>query len=202
MSHAIVTLELTSKQRIDLALPLNIPNQVLGPAVAKALEMTDGDSDSYLLSVKTENGIVRLSAETTLSEAGVLDGFVLQLQRKAKKNVEPVSKPDENIHVSLQAENGGTFPLNAEVVSIGRRDVKRGVLVDIDLTPLDSGKIISRRHATIEQQGGKFILKDLDSINGTWVNNERIDPHQPHTLQNGDLITFGKNGVQVRFQKE
>ena len=200
MSHSVITLEITPKQRIDLALPLNVPNHVLAPAVAKALEMPETGEGSYLLSVKTENGIVRLSANTTLGEAGILDGFILQLQRKAAGGV--TTPVESKSSAFLQAESGEVFPLTADTISIGRRDVKRGAFTDIDLTPFDSGKIASRRHAVIEHQAGKYILKDQDSVNGCWVNNQRLDPHQSHPLQNGDVVTFGRNGVQMKFIKQ
>jgi hypothetical protein len=197
MTHAVVTLELSPKQRVDLALPLNVPNHVLAPAVAKALEMPEEGDGTYLLNVKTESGIVRLSANTTLGEAGVLDGFILQIQQRAAGAV-PVT-PEVKSTAFLQAESGEVFSLNTETVSIGRRDIKRGTMVDIDLTPFDAGKTASRRHAVIEKQGGRFLLKDQDSVNGTWVNNQRLDPRQPYTLQDGDIITFGRNGVQMKF---
>jgi hypothetical protein len=197
MTHAVVTLEISPKQRLDLALPLNVPNHVLAPAMAKALEMPNDGEGTYLLNVKTENGIVRLSANTTLGEAGVLDGFVLQIQRRAG-GAAPVA-PEIKSTAFLQVESGEVFPLNKESISIGRRDVKRGGMVDIDLTPFDSGKTASRRHAVIEGQAGKYLLRDQDSVNGTWVNNQRLDPRQPHPLQEGDIITFGRNGVQLKF---
>jgi pSer/pThr/pTyr-binding forkhead associated (FHA) protein len=53
---------------------------------------------------------------------------------------------------------------------------------------------VSRRHATIHWTGDRFVLTDLASFNGTFVNNERI---WAHALQNGDAITMGE--CQLRF---
>jgi hypothetical protein len=200
MSYAVVTLEIPPKQRVDLALPLNVPNHVLAPAIAKALELPDTGEGVYLLSVKTENGIVRLSSETNLAEAGILDGAILQIQRRAG-TPGALNAPESTAQAYLQAESGESFPLGADPAVIGRRDAKRGVLVQIDLTPFDAGKIVSRRHAVIEQQAGRFVIVDQDSVNGTWVNGQRLSPHQPYPLQNDDVIIFGRNGVQMKFGK-
>lgn len=200
MTHAVVTLEISPRQRVDLALPLNVPNHILAPAVAKALEMPDAGDGSYLLSVKTENGIQRMSANVTLTEAGVLDGFILQIQRRAAAGL-PAAAPGVKTGAYLQADTGEVFSLNTDSISIGRRDVKKGTFVDIDLTPFDTNKSTSRRHAIIEQHAGKYILIDLSSANGTWVKGKRLEPRQPYTLQDDDQIIFGRNGVQVKFVK-
>jgi DNA-binding response OmpR family regulator len=45
---------------------------------------------------------------------------------------------------------------------------------------------VSRQHARIRQERGKYVLEDLDSKNGTFVNGQQIDG--PHSLQDGDEI--------------
>ena len=53
---------------------------------------------------------------------------------------------------------------------------------------------VSRRHATIHWTGDRFVLTDLESFNGTFVNSERI---WEHPLKNGDAIAMGE--CQLRF---
>jgi predicted component of type VI protein secretion system len=45
---------------------------------------------------------------------------------------------------------------------------------------------VSRRHARIRLEGDQYILKDLNSRNGTFVNGQELDA--PHSLQDGDEI--------------
>jgi pSer/pThr/pTyr-binding forkhead associated (FHA) protein len=47
---------------------------------------------------------------------------------------------------------------------------------------------ISRTHARIERKGDKFVLRDLQSTNGTRIGNEKIEQH---LLQNNDMIEIG-----------
>ncbi|MFH1654593.1 MAG: FHA domain-containing protein [Pseudomonadota bacterium] len=58
---------------------------------------------------------------------------------------------------------------------------------------------ISRQHAQIKFEGGQYILRDLNSSNGTFVNNERIDEH---ILLHNDEIQLGDIVMQFQFQEK
>jgi pSer/pThr/pTyr-binding forkhead associated (FHA) protein len=60
---------------------------------------------------------------------------------------------------------------------------------------IDANKI-SRQHAEVQHRGEAFLLKDLGSTNGTWVNGQQIDQH---ILQDGDVIRIGP--AQVIFKR-
>ncbi len=49
-------------------------------------------------------------------------------------------------------------------------------------------KKISRKHATVRFEGGEFQVADLDSSNGTFVNDEKV---QKHDLIDNDIIKLG-----------
>ncbi len=49
---------------------------------------------------------------------------------------------------------------------------------------------ISRRHARLFLQGNTYVLEDLGSTNGSFVNNQRLSG--PHMLRPGEVITFGE----------
>jgi len=72
------------------------------------------------------------------------------------------------------------------------------VLVDKDITRLgrspDSDVFlnditVSRRHAEISREGNGFLVKDAGSLNGTYVNRERVDAAE---LASGDELQIGK----------
>ena len=58
---------------------------------------------------------------------------------------------------------------------------------------IDSDQV-SRHHAAIEWTGDRFMLTDMGSRNGTYVNNEKV---RAHALSNGDAIIVGD--CQLRF---
>jgi len=83
----------------------------------------------------------------------------------------------------LVAQSGsatGAFPLDQPEMVLGR-DPNTDIPVD--------DKEISRRHARLFQQGGNWILEDLGSLNGTYVNNIRLT--QPHILRPGEVVNLG-----------
>ena len=50
-------------------------------------------------------------------------------------------------------------------------------------------RLVSRAHCKIYEEGGKTIVEDLQSLNGTFVNNRRIQ--EPTPLAFGQLLTIG-----------
>jgi hypothetical protein len=79
---------------------------------------------------------------------------------------------------------------------IGRADEKP---VDIDLDDQESPDRVwsSRQHALITFEGGKLVLEDLNSANGTFVNRTRIYPGQKRDLAVGDVLQIGT--VQMKL---
>ncbi len=57
-------------------------------------------------------------------------------------------------------------------------------------------KIVSKEHCIIEQRVDHFVLRDLGSLNGTFVNNERVRGEAP--LKHGDEIALG--ATRGRFE--
>jgi RNA polymerase sigma factor (sigma-70 family) len=58
---------------------------------------------------------------------------------------------------------------------------------------------ISRAHACIHVADGAWVVVDLDSRNGTFVNDEQIEANQPTRLRDGDAVAFGPLGYRVRI---
>lgn len=88
----------------------------------------------------------------------------------------------------LMVAGGQIFPLAQAVVNLGRSPDSHLVLAD--------GRV-SRNHAQIRLTNGRFVIFDLNSTGGTFVNQQRI--HQ-QVLQPGDVISLA--GVMVIFGVE
>jgi uncharacterized protein YkwD len=82
--------------------------------------------------------------------------------------------------VSIGSSDSRDYSLDKRTVAIGSHPSNDVVLEDAS---------ISRRHATITRTAGGFVLADLGSTNGTFVNDERV--RGPTTLTRGDQIRFG-----------
>jgi len=72
----------------------------------------------------------------------------------------------------------------------------------VDLTPygaFSSG--VSRRHAMIRRKKTGYEIIDLDSTNGTWINEKRITPTKAYALTNGSTIRLGQLRLQVLIRE-
>ncbi len=79
---------------------------------------------------------------------------------------------------------GVTFPLEGDQLIIGR-DSSNGVAIN--------DAEISRKHSRLSFQGGKYVLEDLGSTNGTFVNGQRLAG--PAVLKSGDVVSLGEQIV-------
>lgn len=81
---------------------------------------------------------------------------------------------------------GATFTLEGDQLNIGRDSTNEITINDAE---------ISRRHARLTFQGGKYVLEDLGSTNGTFVNGQRLAG--PRVLKAGEVVSFGEQIVLV-----
>jgi pSer/pThr/pTyr-binding forkhead associated (FHA) protein len=88
----------------------------------------------------------------------------------------------------------------ARTITIGRRDPKRRINPSIDLTEDDGAKHgVSRMHAEMNLSEGQYHIKDIGSSNGTWVNETKLEPYQPHPVQSGDQIRVGQMAIVIHI---
>ena len=80
------------------------------------------------------------------------------------------------------------FELPASAITIGKSE-------DNQLRIADGA--ISRKHAVIEPNGGNLVIKDLGSLNGIFVNDQRVG-EQGQILRDGDLIEIGRTKMIFR----
>ncbi len=76
---------------------------------------------------------------------------------------------------------GKTFPLEGDVLTIGREAGNQIIINDAE---------VSRKHSQLVFQGGKYVLTDLGSTNGTFVNGQRLTGQ--HVLLSGEIISLGE----------
>ncbi len=75
---------------------------------------------------------------------------------------------------------GATFAMRTPILRLGRHPESEIILDDIT---------VSRRHAEVERVGTEYIVRDVGSLNGTYVNQQRVDEA---ALRNGDELQVGK----------
>jgi pSer/pThr/pTyr-binding forkhead associated (FHA) protein len=117
-------------------------------------------------------------------------------------SLQPLEEQTMAITVAPEDEEGPSLeelgPDQALLVIKGGPSAGSTVLVDKDITRLgrspDSDVFlnditVSRRHAEVSREGHGFVIKDAGSLNGTYVNRERVDAGE---LASGDELQIGK----------
>ena len=96
----------------------------------------------------------------------------------------------ENVPINAFLIVDGTrvMTLDQAVINIGRRPDNHLVLDDLR---------VSRLHAQLRAIRGRYVIFDLESVGGTWVNGERISQQ---TLLPGDVISL--SGVPIIYGQE
>ncbi len=69
-----------------------------------------------------------------------------------------------------------------------------------DLTPFNAEwHGVSRRHSLLRRTHQRLTITDLGSTNGTYLNGERLEPHQPVTIADGDHLIVGTLHIAIFF---
>lgn len=87
-------------------------------------------------------------------------------------------------------------PTRVEIV-ITKNEFKIGKKAEIVDGVISFNKMISRSHCKITRKGSQYIITDLQSANGTFVNHIRLQPNQPCLIRNGDIVRLANSDFQV-----
>jgi pSer/pThr/pTyr-binding forkhead associated (FHA) protein len=110
----------------------------------------------------------------------VFDEDAPRLSPEDQRTVEALRPGTALLIVQRGPNTGARFLLDADEVSTGRHPSSDIFLDDVT---------VSRRHAVFAKEGDGYVVRDIGSLNGTYVNRERIDEAR---LEQGDEVQIGK----------
>ena len=95
-------------------------------------------------------------------------------------------------HLSIRWPNGkiGYFPVDNQTTVVGRSP-------EADLQIPDGYDFISSRHFVLHRDGAIFTITDLDSTNGTLLNNRSLPPNSPVDLHHNAIIRIGDDSFGI-----
>ena len=94
------------------------------------------------------------------------------------------------------------IPTYGTPMVFGRQDAEENFRPEIDLIPYGGfAGGISRRHASMTLINRRLHLMDMNSANGTYINDERLPPRKPVELRDGDKIRFGALSLTLTFRR-
>jgi CRP-like cAMP-binding protein len=100
----------------------------------------------------------------------------------------------------ISKASGNVFPVFKSDSLIGRYDSVTGQTPEVDLTHEDSARNISRRHARIVVKDGKpFVAEEIGTMNGTYLNGQRLATGVLTPIKDGDELTLCRLGLTFRL---
>jgi len=111
----------------------------------------------------------------------ILDADTEEMTSSDVAAVENLPAGSAMLLVQRGPDSGARFLLDSDVVTVGRHPDSDIFLDDIS---------VSRRHATFTRGAAGYSIEDLGSLNGSYVNRDRIDGAV--TLSGGDEVQIGK----------
>jgi CRP-like cAMP-binding protein len=80
----------------------------------------------------------------------------------------------------------------AETATVGRIDPVTGIEPHLDLSTVDTERSSSRRHAKIiRDEGEVYLVEEIGTLNGTFINGRRLRTAVPEEISDGDKLRFG-----------
>jgi len=115
---------------------------------------------------------------------------MLNLTEQASK-AKPKKETLEIQAYLVSTMSGKTFPITKSESYVGRVDRVTGAVPDIDLSDEDPKRFLSRRHAKIVKDESDYaLIEEIGTVNGTFINNQRMVTGTAVPLKNGDTLTF------------
>lgn len=151
------------------------------------LENQQGVSQLDKEKIMQLENIMNETSKTVFGEPVKIDTRRRTMILESKVNTPEVVSLNQNPTIVIQSgpNKGQQFQINRDNLIIGRQE---GDVIIKDDT-------ISRRHAEIIKNKGKYFIRDNNSTNGTYINNNRVNQSP---LSNGDIIRLGN--IQMMFK--
>ena len=158
------------------------------------------------ITVQLETVILQALARDKAARHPTMEAMVNDLARQPGATGRPVSPPPATTTTRLGTLTPtagprlvvtGTgaalrIPQQGEAL-VGRADPHVTPQPDVDLGPHGGGQAgVSRRHARLLYCTGGWLLEDLQSTNGTYLNGAPVQPGKPVQLRSGDIIRCGQ----------
>ena len=116
------------------------------------------------------------------------------------KNAVIPEAPEIGIAVYIEGKPNPAHIDTKEEFVLGRKaGMTEGLIVDFG--PFGAYSLgLSRRHVAIRRSDHGYDVMDLGSVNGTWLNEERLIPHKTYRLPSGSHLRLGRMQIFVLYR--
>lgn len=155
--------------------------------------------------VKLISGVSTLSSPKTIQFSADLSNGTLSIEdlhTRIKGGKTIVDRGGTNEVIQNKSSSGSLriIAMNAPIrveIAVTKDEFVIGKKPELCDGVIDFNKMISRSHCKINKKGEQYVITDLQSANGTYVNKVKLQPNQPHPINNGDVIRLANSDFQV-----
>lgn len=140
----------------------------------------------------------RLSDDTTIMAAGEI---LLDVERPPIDIDEQIDEDVLYFYVASSKYNDPLLHRGRSSIVLGRKSDEADDDEFLDLSGYQAYSLgVSRQHVRIHYQNSEsYMVEDLGSSNGTWLNGNRLEANKPHALHRGDHVQLGELMIFVYF---
>ncbi len=122
------------------------------------------------------------------------------IQDWISKNAKEAVAPESGIAFYVDGHSMPAYIDTDEEFVVGRKVGTTSELL-LDLAPFGGYSLgLSRRHVSIRRTRNGYEIRDLGSVNGTLLNEERLTPHQAYPLPAGSHLRLGRMRILVLYK--
>jgi hypothetical protein len=111
-----------------------------------------------------------------------------------------ISLEKDCIAIYVSDESEPLIVTACETLTFGRAIENSAQSSLIDLSPYDAYKYgLSRNHAALVKKQGQLYVHDCGSVNGSWLDGQRMKPYELYVVQPGTQLTLGQLPLQIFF---
>lgn len=110
-------------------------------------------------------------------------------------NTVPVTQVHTAQLIAMNAPNRVEMDINKAEYIIGKKPTAVDGVISFN-------KMISRVHCKINTSNGHYTITDLQSANGTFINNVRLLPNKSYPVKSGDMVRLANSDFQFLVKKE
>jgi len=151
----------------------------------------------YAVRLREANTLLERLAGPHIDPDAMAKALGPDMEPAAAETVASVSR-----HRLVEVTSGTPFFLSlGSETTIGRADPVTGIRPDVDLAEFDTNRSVSRRHAKIlKSESGYAVIEEVGTVNGTFVNDQRIPTGSPVPVHNGDRVKIGLIQLRAVFE--
>lgn len=165
------------------------PNQTPGEDAGKKANADRADSSSaqqpYVIRAD------KLSVDETINVTRLpKTEQSVSIERIAKENES--NQPIIGLSINVPGRSAPIRVKSTEKITIGRQDRASSIAPTVDLSGDHAAMLgVSRQHVEIRMHNNICFVRDLESANGSWLNETPLPPHIDRPLHNGDQLRLG-----------